>query len=251
MLLCVSLVWPTKFANTLSFMQNWFDDWKFMENARNFNFGKIGLNSGKIGLNSLFFKIISSHTHAFCSSISMLWVVPKFFFKKLCFFLKILWASTSFDWSNLFFDQSKLFWNFLKKPLSVSINRSCFSINRNSWIKFLKNDIWLVQTTFSKLFLSPTWQGSTTIFFVIFFQISCKVSLSISWYVHITLSFALFSCFHALFHGFWVNFWTMHKLGFLINQALFCEFDQWVLLLQWYIHNLYWLLWSIWGFVKN
>ena len=39
----------------------------------------------------------------------------------------------------------KLFEIFKKKPLFVSINR-------NSWIKFLKNRIWLVQTTFSKLF---------------------------------------------------------------------------------------------------
>ena len=150
-----------------------------------------------------------------------------FFFKKLCFSSKFC------------------------EPLPISIDLICFSINRNSWIRFLKNQIWLVQTTFSKLFLSPTWQGSTTIFFVVIFQISCKVSLSISWFVHITLSFALFSCFNALFHGFWVNFWTMHKLGFLINQALFCEFDQWVLLLYWYIHDLWWLIWSIWGFVKN
>ena len=133
MLLCVSLVWPTKFANTLSFVQNWFDAWKFMENVRNFIFGKIGLQF-------LFLKIISSHTHAFCSSISMLWVVPKFFFKNCVFFFpQILWASTSFDWSIMFFDQSKLFWNcfkFFNEPLSVSINWNCFSINRNSWIKF-------------------------------------------------------------------------------------------------------------------
>ena len=40
-----------------------------------------------------------------------------------------------------------------------------------------------------------------------------------------------FSIFHALSHGFWVN-QTMLKLGFLINQVLFYEFDQWVLLLQ-------------------
>ena len=59
-----------------------------------------------------------------------------------------------------------------------------------------------------------------------------------------------FSWFHALFHGFWVNFRTMHNLGFFIHQALSCEFDQWVLLLHWYIHDLWWLIWLIWGFVK-
>ena len=117
------------------------------------------------------------------------------FFQKLCFSLIFLWASVWFDWSNFFFDQSKLFWNCFKifnEPLSVSINR-------NLWIKFLKNQIWLVQTTFSKLFLSPTRQGSTTIFFFVFLQISCKVSLSISWYVYITLLFAFFFMISCIF----------------------------------------------------
>ena len=158
-----------------------------------------------------------------------------------------MWVSVCFDWSNLFFDQSKLFWNCFKifnEPLSISINR-------NLWIKFLKNQIWLVQTTFSKLFLSPTRQGSTTIFFFVFLQISCKVFLSLSRYVYITLPFALIFTFSCIISWFLGNFQTMHNLGFLINQALFYEFDQWVLLLQCCIHDLYWLIWSIWGFVKN
>ena len=115
-LLCVFLVWPTKFANTLSFVQNWFDAGKFIENVRNFKFGKIGLQF-------LFLKIISSHTHAFCSSISMLWDVSKTF-SKIVFFLKNLWVSIYFDWSSLFFDQSKLVFKTLSEPLSVSIDRT-------------------------------------------------------------------------------------------------------------------------------
>ena len=166
MLLCVSLVWPTKFANTLSFMQNWFDDWKFMENVRNFIFGKTGLNS-------LFLKIISSHTHAFCSSISMFWVVPKFFFSKTVFILKFCEPlPVSID--PIYFSINRNSFKSFKESLSVSIDPTCFSINRkclwncfkifekslpvsinrNSWIRFLKNQIWLVQTTFSKLSLS-------------------------------------------------------------------------------------------------
>ena len=47
------------------------------------------LNFGKTGFKTLFLKYISSHTHAFCSSISMLWDVSKFFFSKPVFFLKI------------------------------------------------------------------------------------------------------------------------------------------------------------------
>ena len=104
---CVCLlVWLTKFEIILSFwvIQFW---WlkilrKMFEN----------LNFGKLGLTQLFLKYISSHTHAFCSSIPMLWGVYKmclWFFSKLCLFSKILWASVCFDWSNLFFDQSKVF----------------------------------------------------------------------------------------------------------------------------------------------
>ena len=58
-----------------------------------------------------------------------------------------------------------------------------------------------------------------------------------------------FSCFMHFFMGFGYNFRTMHVLGFLMNQTLFCEIDQWVLLPQWYILDLWWLIWSIWGFV--
>ena len=151
MLLYVSLVWPTKFTNTLSFIQNWFDDWKFMENVRNFNFGKIELNS-------LFLKIISSYTHAFCSSISMLWDVPKIFLKTV-FFLKFLWASASFDWSNLFFNQSKL------------VNQV-----------FKKTQIWLVHLLFQNFFklssLSLRLGKAPLRFFVVFGQTFCKVFLS-------------------------------------------------------------------------
>ena len=84
-------------------MQNRFDAWEFMENVWNFNFGKIGLNS-------LFLKIISSHTHAFCSSISMLWGVSK-----MC----------------LWFFQNCVFPKKFCEPLSASIDPICFSINQN------------------------------------------------------------------------------------------------------------------------
>ena len=54
--------------------------------------------------------------------------------------------------------------------------------------------------------------------------------------------FHLFSALHALFHALKGYFWTMHKLGFLMFQALFCEIDQWVLLLYCYIRDLCWLI---------
>ena len=128
-------------------------------------------------------------------------------------------------------------------------------INRNSWIRSLKNQIWLVQTnffkTFQNFFLSLRLGKAPQRFFFIFLQISCKVSLSLSHYVYITLPFALIFTFSCIISWFLGNFRTMHNLGFFINQALFYEFDQWVLLLQCCIHDLYWLIWSIWGFVKN
>ena len=118
MLLCVFLVWPTKSANTLSFVQNWFDVWKFMENVRNFKFGKFGLQF-------LFLKIISSHTHAFCSSISMLWVVPKFFFKN-CVFSSNVVSLCQFWLIQSIFRSIEILLNCLRKPLSVSINQNYF-----------------------------------------------------------------------------------------------------------------------------
>ena len=38
------------------------------------------------------------------------------------------------------------------KPLPGSIDRTCFSINRTSWIKFFLNSVWLIQNTFFKSF---------------------------------------------------------------------------------------------------
>ena len=136
--------------------------------------------------------------------------------------LKYLWAS-------VYFDQSKLVNQVFKK-----LDLTCLK-------HFFKN--------LSNLFLSlQLGKAPQIFFFVVFLQISCKVSLSLSRYVYITLPFALFFSFSCIISWFWGNFWTMLNLGFLINQALFYEFDQWVLFLQWCIYDLYWLIWSIWGF---
>ena len=75
-----------------------------------------------------------------------------FFFQNCVFLSKFKWASVCFDWSSLFFDQSKLFLKNLREPLSVSINRNWFSINRKLWIRFLKIWFWLIQLIFFKTF---------------------------------------------------------------------------------------------------
>ena len=205
MLLCVSLVWPTKFENTLSFVQNWFDVWKFTENVRNFNFGNFGLKF-------LFLKIKSSHTHAFCSSISMVWVVPKCFFSKTMFFLKfsepLLVLIDPF-----YFSINRIFLKNVLTSLCLfqsieTIFRSIETCKSGS----LKTHIWLVQITFSNFFLSLRLGKAPLRIFVVFLHFSCKESLSLSWYVHITLSFSFIFCFTcieglfldlAIFWGFW------------------------------------------------
>ena len=74
------------------------------------------LNFGKTGFKTLFLKYISSHTHAFYSSISMFEVFLKcvFVIFKTVFFLKTF---------------------FVSKPLLVSIDPICLSINRNCFKK--------------------------------------------------------------------------------------------------------------------
>ena len=134
------------------------------------------------------------------------------------------------------------------EPLSGSIDWTCFSINQTLWIKFFKNSVLTYSNIFSKLFktFSLSLSDSARLyrdFFVVFLQNSCKVSLSLSLYVYFTLPFALFFSFSCIISWFLSNFRTMLNLGFLINQVLFYEFDQWVLFLQWCIHDIYWLIW--------
>ena len=97
------------------------------------------LNFGKAGFKTLFLKNITSHTHAFCSSISMLWGVSTMClcsFQKLCFFFffsKILWASVCVNWSKLIFVQFKLFWNCFKifKEVSFYFDQSKLIFNQS------------------------------------------------------------------------------------------------------------------------
>ena len=67
----------------------------------------------------------------------------------------------------------------------------------------------------------------------------------------LSLLLFLFSCFHAFVHAFKGYFRTFLILGFLLIQGYFSEIDHWVLLVYCYIHDCCWLIWSIWGFMKN
>ena len=110
-IVCVYGLTNQVFAITLNFVQNQFDAWKFMENARNFDFANFGLKF-------LFLKITSLHTHAFGSSISMLWVVSEIFF--------------------FFFPKNYVFFLKFSEPLPISIDPFYFSIDRNFLNCFVK-----------------------------------------------------------------------------------------------------------------
>ena len=67
----------------------------------------------------------------------------------------------------------------------------------------------------------------------------------------LSLFLVLFSCSHAFFHAFKGYFRTSLDLGFLLIHGYFPEIDHWVLMGYCYIHDCCWLIWSIWGFMKN
>ena len=137
MLLCVILVWPTKFENFLSFMQNMFVVWEFKDNwLKTLFLGHLG--SIQVFFLRAFHLILMYFIHKIQCFEEFLQKIA-LFFKKIVFFLKIWWASAWFDWSNLFFEWSKflkfyIFWE--REPLSVSTGRGWFSTDRNSCFWF-------------------------------------------------------------------------------------------------------------------
>ena len=145
---------------------------------------------GRLGLKLFFLKNIISHTHAFLlinfNALRCFYTVSLFFSKTVFFFFlsKNFVSLCLLRLIQSAFRSIKIVLKFLKKPLSVSINRNWFSINRKSWIRFFKIRVWLVQTYFSKSFsnfsLSPNWTRLTNKFFVVFLLNFCKVFLSLS-----------------------------------------------------------------------
>ena len=167
-----------------------------------------------------------------------------------------MWASISFDWSNLFFDQSKLRLKFLWSLCLFRSIVTVVSINRILRIRFIKNSDLTCWNhffkNFSKLFLFvPLGKAPQQIFCRFPPNFLQGFSLHKPVWPYYPFFCIVFHVFMHYFMFFWVNFRTMYKFRFLMYQALFFEIDQWVLLLYWYIPNLWWLLWSIWGFVIN
>ena len=202
---------------------------------------------GKLDLKLVFWESISSHTHAFFSYIECFEVR----FQKISFFLSKAVFFQNFDWSNLIFDQSKSFFKNYVSLCLVQLIEPVFRSIKDHISGFLKTFLWLFQHIFFKSFsiflLSPTWQGSTMIFSSFFSKIFTRFSSLKAGKTILSLLLFLFSCFHA-FKG---HFRAYIDLGFLMIQGLFSEIDRWVLLGYCYIHVCCWLIWSIWGYMKN
>ena len=101
---------------------------------------------------------------------------------KFCWFSKIHFFFLQFRSIEFVFRPIKIAIKNFSEPLLGSIDRTCFSINQTSWIKFFKISVWLVQNTFSKVFstflpLSDSAKQNLP-FFVIFLRIFCNIFLS-------------------------------------------------------------------------
>ena len=172
------------------------------------------------------------------------------FFKKFGFSLKKLFFQ-NFDWSNLFFDQSKFCFKIYVSLCLVRLIKPDFWSIENRILGFLKTILWLFQKHLFQKFFNFSSLSDLARIHYIFLSFSSKIfarfsSLKASKTI-LSLLLVLFSCFHA-FKG---HFRTSLFLGFLMIQGLFSEIDHWVLLEYCYIHDCCWLIWSIWGFMKN
>ena len=96
----------------------------------------------------MFWKSISSHTHAF---LFLIFNALRYVFKNQVIFLKSCFFS-DFRLIQSDFQSIEILLKNFSEPLSGLINRTCFLINRTSWIKFFKNSVLTCSNIFSKLF---------------------------------------------------------------------------------------------------
>ena len=173
-------------------------------------------------------------------------------FQKISFFFSKKQFFQNFDWSNLIFDQSK---SCFKNSVSLCLVRLIKPVFRSIEHRvsgFLKTVLWLIQTPFQKFFFSNfsslfNLARQHTDFLSFSFKIFARFSSLKAGKTILSLLLFLFSCFHA-FKGYFRNSLI---LGFLLIQGYFSEIDHWFLLVYCYIHDCCWLIWSIWGFMKN
>ena len=122
-------------------------------------------------------------------------VLEKHFISYSCIFIsyikffEVYFQKSGYFSEKMFFPDFQLiqsiFWSIeilfkiFSEPSPGSIDRTYFSINRTSWIKFFKNSVLTCSNIFSKLFYtffshSPTRQGSTKIFLLFSSKILTK-----------------------------------------------------------------------------
>ena len=132
------------------------------------------------------------------------------YFSKKLFFLEFRLIHSDFR-------SIKILLKNFNKPLPGSIDRTCFSINWTSWIKFFLNTVFDSFKTLFQIFLklsslSPTWQGSTEDFLSFSTKFLQGFSLT-----RLVRPLFLFFCFY--FHDF------MHKL--MHFNGIFGTFQIW------------------------
>ena len=131
-----------------------------------------------MGLKLVFWKSISSHTHAFFMSYIQCFEVS---FQKSGYFSKKLFLQI-FDWSNLIFDQSKSCFKNLVSLCLVRLIEPIFRSIEHRVSSFFKTVFWLIQTLFQNFF--QTFLSLSNLarlhwrFFVVFHSNFCTVFLS-------------------------------------------------------------------------
>ena len=226
MLLCVILVWPTKFENSLSFMQNMFALWEFKDNWLKILF------LGNLGSIQVFLKSISSHTHAFYYALRS-FCIKLLYFSKNCVF-------QIFDQSNLLLNRSKMqlkFWFELDRfdrcsIASGSIECNFWSIESNfrsienrmgSFLKPLAFHVFKHFFKLSRLFLSLLDRSKNqSSIFVVSLKFFARFLPSKAGKTFLPLLFHLFSCF--MHFG---KISNLRKIGVFVDFNLF--FQNWSL----------------------
>ena len=183
---------------------------------------------------------------------SMLW--GKFSKNQVFFSKKLFFPEFRLIQSN--FRSIEILFKKLSEPLPGSIDRTCFSINQTSCFRFFKNSSLTDSNVFFKSFFQTFLSlrlGKAAQSLFCHFQPQFLQGFSPSrpvrpFYPSFCSYFHVFKHFFMHLKGY---FRTSLNLGFLLIQCYFSKIDHWVLLVYCYIHDCCWLIWSIWGFMKN
>ena len=135
----------------------------------------------KLGLKLVFWKSISSHTHAF---LFLIFNALRCVFKNQVIFSKKMFFQI-FDWSNLFFDQSKSCLKICVSLYLVWLIEPVFQSIEHHESGFLKMDLDFFKSNFFKSFSSFLSLSDLDLAppqcFVVFDLFFCMVSLSKHW----------------------------------------------------------------------